>query len=329
MTRSDCYERGRAPFFAGAALASALLGCSAQVDIGYRGEPLATIHGTVTSTRGALATDRPVVAAVLWYLQSSSLEDIEPKFIGERVAVRGSFPANFTLDIYNPPPPIAEMTTVTEYYSNGEVANQGGTPMGVWTGFVVALDPRAKDDEVKKEDILGIDTSHTLFYLEESAAFHWDLMQPLDPEMFVQFSRYNAVERYSIPLTPGFHLAKSNPESQVFWSKMQDCTWGEMCVHWIDPTQQDYFDWDFLRCTERFPQNPACTSPREALLDDLVAGGDCPPPREGAAERAQACLEDTLAWRRTRVTLPYLENPADLADPITIEMGTTLWDRPL
>lgn len=331
MTRSHFYELARAPTLACAALASALSGCSAQVDGAYQGEPLATIRGTVTSTRGALASDRPVVAAVLWYLEPSPGE-VEPKFIGERVAVRGSFPASFTLDIYNPPPRSAEMRTTFEFEQEG-ASIPIGTPLGVWTGFVAALDARAKDDDIQKEDILGIDTSHTLIYLDAPIG-RLDPAGAFDPEDVLRLLRHQKVHTYEIQETEGFHLAKRNPANQRGISKLYECNWAEICVQWSDPAQQDFFDWDFQRCTERFPQNPTCSASFEPTPDEPATSSACRAQAAGRDAEAGVCLEAATAWLNgeggdedsRNAANRYMENPTGLADPITIEMGTTLYD---
>lgn len=324
MTRSDCYELGRAPMFACAALASALLGCSAQVDGEYQGEPLATIRGTVTSTRGALEADQPVVAAVLWYVQTPA-DQIEPKFVGDRVSVRGSFPANFTLDIFNPPPKVAEMTMNYDFEQMG-ISLPIGTPLGIWTGFVVALDPRAKDDDIKAEDILGIDISHTLIYLEDSGAT-WDGTSPIDRDTVLRMMRHQLLLTYNIEQTTGFHLAKHNPIQQLGLNKIRECAWAETCVHWIGSDQQEFYDWEFQRCTERFPQNPTCSAHSAPVPDEPAPSSACRGQIEARAATIEACIDDATDWLNEQTSDFYLQSPAGLADPITIEMGTHLWDR--
>ncbi len=73
------------------------IGCDAQPDGDYQGEPLITIKGTITAFAGALDA---VEAALIWWQE----EEGSPTIPWTTVPVAGSFPASFTLDIYTPPP---------------------------------------------------------------------------------------------------------------------------------------------------------------------------------------------------------------------------------
>lgn len=85
----------------GAALALGVAGCDAQADSSYPGEPLATIHGTVTSSVPGTTAD--VTMAIVG---DNPFDGTDPvKYAGSfnRVAVTGSFPAQFQIAFYQPP----------------------------------------------------------------------------------------------------------------------------------------------------------------------------------------------------------------------------------
>jgi hypothetical protein len=72
--------------------------CDGQAGTDYPGEPLATIHGTIVNN----VTVSSPVEVMLWWIPND--DNISPKFVGQRVAVSGEFPAAFTLDLFEPPP---------------------------------------------------------------------------------------------------------------------------------------------------------------------------------------------------------------------------------
>jgi len=85
----------------GVALVLGAAGCDAQAESTYPGEPLATIHGTVTSTLPGLTPD--VTMAIVG---DNPFDGTDPvKYAGSfsKVAVTGSFPAHFQIAFYQPP----------------------------------------------------------------------------------------------------------------------------------------------------------------------------------------------------------------------------------
>ncbi len=86
---------------------SSVLGCAGQADKTYRGEPLARLHGRVEAASTA-PTDAPPLAAALVWGQTAPNADAKVAIarprLGTSVPVSGRFPAEFTLDLYEPPP---------------------------------------------------------------------------------------------------------------------------------------------------------------------------------------------------------------------------------
>lgn len=133
------------------ALASSLLlgslaGCASQVDADHQGTALATLGGSVRNARTVATGDAEVV--VLWHNTSGS-----PDLTGtDSVEVEGSFPAQFTLSIYQPPAP--------------ELLNDwNGIKFGV--AYIIAASPGTDVSDDDSAGLLGIDANHLLVYLPQ------------------------------------------------------------------------------------------------------------------------------------------------------------------
>lgn len=88
MSRNLCLVLALAP----------LAACASQVDSSHQGTALATIGGSVRNTR-TLPTAADSAVVVVWQ-NSSGSPDLSA---AESVEVAGTFPAQFTLSIYEPP----------------------------------------------------------------------------------------------------------------------------------------------------------------------------------------------------------------------------------
>jgi hypothetical protein len=135
------------------AFAGLLLGCDAQTDSAYQGEPLVTLHGRV-ETSGALP---PLEAAMLW--QRGPPPSVNDQELATRAPVQGQFPATFVLKLYRPPPSAAVRTLAA-----GEVAwaraNAAAVPFGVAPDQVGALPAAANPSYT-------FDPDHWVVHLEE------------------------------------------------------------------------------------------------------------------------------------------------------------------
>lgn len=85
-----------------------LSACSSQADTSYRGEPLASLAGSVTLSAELTSPVPALEAALLWSGTSPGSNKVltgpsRPR-LGTSVPVSGAFPAKFTLEIYEPPP---------------------------------------------------------------------------------------------------------------------------------------------------------------------------------------------------------------------------------
>jgi hypothetical protein len=101
-----------------------LLGCDAQTDPGYQGEPLVTLRGRVESS-GALP---PLEAAMLW--QRGAPPGTDDQELATRAPVTSGFPASFILRLYTPPPEAAFRTLATGA-PRWARANAAAVPYGV------------------------------------------------------------------------------------------------------------------------------------------------------------------------------------------------------
>ena len=157
--------------------AALLCACGTQTDDDFRGETLLHLTGQVVN-------EQPIVPAagvtMVWTYDTGS-GDFS---VGEAVEVSGGFPANFTLDLFEPPAgiPAAAFATI---------------------GLITALPPDTT--ELPDEDaLLGIDEQHVVVYLSRDVA---DL--PAE-------QHDAAVAVLGGELTTGYHLMEVTPGSDVF-----------------------------------------------------------------------------------------------------------------
>ena len=120
-------------------LATPLAACASQVDSDHQGQALATLQGEVRNTRTKPITGTTEVAVV--WANTSGDPDVT---YADTVPVSGSFPAQFELSIYTPPPASA----LNEFE---------GVQIGV--AVIVAGDPAAG-----KAGLLGMEEQHLLVY---------------------------------------------------------------------------------------------------------------------------------------------------------------------
>jgi hypothetical protein len=135
------------------ALVAGVVGCDAQADRHYPGEPLVTLHGQVVGTTTPLP---PVEAAVLW--QRGPPPSTDDQELATRAPVESGFPAAFTIRLYQPPPAAARRVLAP-----GEVSfargNAAAVPFGI-AGPMVADLPSAVNPSY------GVDVDHWVIHLE-------------------------------------------------------------------------------------------------------------------------------------------------------------------
>jgi hypothetical protein len=142
----------------------ALSACDAQVDPDYPGEPIASLVGTVTNEMQVRKPTNAEVALV--WLNTAGSPD---RYFGERAAVNSQFPADFTLDVYAPPPAEA-----LNDYTHGAVRPQESR---VGVAYIAAVDAQIfalygdrltdAEDGMLEQLTLGGAENHMLVYVEK------------------------------------------------------------------------------------------------------------------------------------------------------------------
>lgn len=179
--------------------ASALLfalvgaGCDPMSHDKYKGELLVSIYGLAV-VRDSAYQPPPVDAVLLWTKRVR--KDVH--VVAERVAVSGKFPAEFRLDLFQPPPPTAIMMEVrgarmseaqVGVYRQGVLKNgeeigdspDGAPPMqdGLKDSFVLETDTSVLylDQDISADHPISVVTGGI-----NKKGFHLARVVPLSPE---------------------------------------------------------------------------------------------------------------------------------------------------
>ncbi len=147
-----------------AAAAVGLIGCSPLVGPNYKGVPLATYSGEVHANGNASVG--PTDAAIVWF-QDSGRDGHARPIIAERIAVEATFPARFTLQIFEPPPPNSFLLG----------AAPGARVAG---GYIIAIDANAPD-VIRRQDIKGMTFTHMVLYVADVASLSLIRLRLPDP----------------------------------------------------------------------------------------------------------------------------------------------------
>ena len=136
-----------------AAIAAAIAAsaCDAQVDQGYPGEPLVTLHGQIASA----GSGAPLEAAMLW--QRGAPPSTDDQELATRAPVESGFPATFTLRLYQPPPAAARRTLLSGEVSYAR-ANAAAVPYGI---AALAVDGLGATSNAA----YGVDVAHWVLHL--------------------------------------------------------------------------------------------------------------------------------------------------------------------
>ena len=168
-----------------------LLGCNAQVDSDYRGESLATVHGSVVLSGGAHGGD--LRAALLNY---NFVKNDFARVDGAPVV--GSFPADFELDLKTPPPDDA----LNDFTDGGKYPSESHFSAGY-----LAVVESGKDVNADPSAVAGVASDYVLVYVQS------------DVQPGTESARFLGGE-----LKAGYHLMKSVPMSDAERAALQaDC----------------------------------------------------------------------------------------------------------
>jgi hypothetical protein len=282
-------------------LGLAPLACSAQADPDYRGEPLATIRGTVTTGDHPPSTE--MEAALIW-LQPEALTGGAAYVVG-RSRVTGNFPANFTLEILEPPPPDAGFTDGFIAAIPAQSA-PGQHTMGIPSG----------GPEIDPWSLLGVAEHAGIVY------FPQDSQAPGDDIAF-------AAEFYKVPPVKGYHLWRSEVTRESEAAAFQ-CESEGLCARPVydepekSPAENAALNAraveDQARCLQYVPGAEACTLGGATTPEEIAESTRCGELVTARYQRQQA--SGTVCprpWVR-------LDNPEGFATPVTVTLGRNFLD---
>jgi hypothetical protein len=291
------------------------LGCSAQADPHYRGEPVVSVHGTVT-TEGAPPSSN-IDAAIVWMktYKTHSAPYFTAKFATERASVSGTFPANFTLDVFTPPPAEAMVDM------NG--------PTGVWIGAVAAVAAGTKSEAVQPSDVVGVDVNHTVFYFDHDLDMtKYPKNGTSEPEGYATI----VAKAFRVPPTKGYHLSVADPAPPDAVLAFKRCIAG---IPWVcpkdvsdDPVYQAYTDWEYTSCLALHPGAGTCTQ-----YSDLTTAGKWDDAKWAVNQRCMAEMSSVIdAYKGPPCPDSQghrVDNPAEFGVPVSIVLGSSIWEVPL
>jgi len=289
------------------------LACSAQAEPDYRGEPLAVVRGAIVTGEHAAPSD--VEAAVVWI--SEPEQDGWPV---ARVHVSGEFPAQFTVEVFDPPPEPAELS---ETLGTGDVRN----PIAI--GMLAAIAPNS-GARVSYDEILGV-------WLDGGVQYFWR-----DANGQANDWVRDEAERRKLPPTKGYHLFRQTSDEHTEAESFRCQNW-DLCQHDVltfapgesspdtsgstraAADRQALYDADYDKCLKYLDHPATCTnySPEPRTPEEQAETGRCSDLRVQTQERALAATDNR--WDCPE-PWPSTENPEGFDYPVSIRLGSTWVD---
>jgi hypothetical protein len=296
-----------------ALMLAAVPACSAQAEPDYRGEPLAVLRGAIVT--GERAAPGDVEAAVVWVS--------EPELDGwpiARVHVRGEFPAQFSVEVFDPPPEPAELPEMIQ-------TDDARNPIAI--GILAAIAPNS-GDRVSYDEILGV-------WLDGGVQYFWR-----DANGEANDWVRNEAERRKLPPTKGYHLFRQTSDEQTEAESFRCQNW-DLCRHDVltlargekstessgtsraAADRQALFDADYAKCLKYLDQPMTCTNyaPEPRTADEQAETQRCSELQVQTQERAMAATDNRWEcpepWQAT-------VNPDGFDYPVSIRLGTTWVD---
>ena len=299
----------------GAWMVVGLMACSAQVEPDYRGEPLAILRGALVT--GEQAAPSEVDAALVW-VTAEGQEDGWPI---ARVRVRGEFPAQFTIDVFDPPP------ASTVLVDQGDALGSAPDPTAI--GVLAAVAPNS-GERISYDEILGVWLDGGVEYFQRDANG-----EAID---FVQ----SEAERRKIPATQGYHLFRQTSDAQLEREAFR-CQYRDLCRHdvytgdagagvparpgWTryGSDLQRLNDADYAKCQQYLDQPETCTTywPEARTAEQQAENARCLALQQEAFEQQQAVAQRDECWD---APWQYVENPEGFTFPVSIQLGATWLD---
>ncbi len=216
------------------------IGCSAQVDPDYPGEPLGRIQGSLIT--GSTPAPPGIEVAILYYGFGPNWEK---QSLGVSGPISAGSPGTFTMDIFSPPPPEAFGPVG---WPDGGIGPDSEFQANKWTvGYIVALAPNIDKSRVRPNDILGVSLDYQILYFQEQAA-------PGSCEEWY-------ASHYAVPGTKGYQLSAiyplTLPERAAERAARDQCRWlPGLCV-WqednLNTREYDTLPWQYSECMKRVP----------------------------------------------------------------------------
>lgn len=258
-------------------------GCSAQTDTDYSGEPLATLSGHVVT--GEVTTDEKLVAAVVWTTRDGGVVGL----MAATAPLQGDFPANFKLDLVQPPPPEA-----FHLDDNGEDES-----LDVAQGVIAAVPASRVGGVIKEEDIAGVAMDYGLIYFQEDAEFDGD-------------PSWAAAHTLNVDAAPGYQLFSIKREMN---KEYLECTHAGLCTKHQPPNAQD--DYVFERCVSVLDDPITCTFYTDPSSDEEKAEDEECSKLWQEAHPVDGMTDCGMPWS-------WPKNEEGLNASITITMGKKL-----
>jgi hypothetical protein len=197
--------------------------CSSQADTQYRGEPLATITGTV-QPQANVPPPGPSNVALLWaedcYGPNAKPAECAPRrHLGTHVPVQGQFPASFTLSVYTPPP-------------DERMIDCG--PGRIAVAVIAVVKQEADTSNLQMSDIVGATIEFEVLYADRDIG-SVRRGAPCDGIL-------------PGPISAGYHLARKRSESDMMaLAQASDACW-EQCHGDCDPIKDcpdgfQFYEW--------------------------------------------------------------------------------------
>lgn len=220
-------------------LACALAACDSQVDSGDLGTPLVTLHGSVANQRTQTTDDADVV--VEWRSNRG------PAIVAPvQTPVTGTFPAEFSLSVYEPPPP----DFINTFANCQDPALACETPFAI--AYLLAGPPGQTDFLYPSPPALGMDLGHLLVYVPDGVPAGSMLSKFL----------------HATP-GPGFHVFAIHKKTKAEYDARNAC----LAMHPDDSYAQMYDDCGgLIEVDDVMPlTSDLATSLEVTLVDDLAS----------------------------------------------------------
>lgn len=134
---------------------AALAGCGVQADTAYRGEPLLSLDGTLTS--GVADPPMTLQAVLGWNTTANPGGDT---FVNEQAAVMVEFPSRFQLEVYEPPVEQA----LNDYTRGGQRPDEVRIGVAHFVAWPSDYDPAVDGDDGPA--VFGVAVHQLLVYVE-------------------------------------------------------------------------------------------------------------------------------------------------------------------